>query len=118
MLDLEDDPDAAVAREIEDVAQAQYGIDVVVRGARGPDRRDALAAAEGLQLRPREVLREPAVRRSPSITFDVRRAANSARVETSVVAEISFSCRTTSTPSFEGTTSGSTASTPAAIARR
>jgi hypothetical protein len=52
----------------------------------------------------------------PSTVFVVRRSANSGRSATSVVPEISFSCRTTSTPSRETTTSGSTASTPMANA--
>jgi hypothetical protein len=47
----------------------------------------------------------------------VRREANSARLATSVVPEISFSCRSTSTPSRVGTMSGSIASAPIAIAR-
>ena len=37
---------------------------------------------------------------APSIVFVVRRSANSGRSATSVVPEISFSCRTTSTPSL------------------
>ena len=45
---------------------------------------------------------------TPSIVFVVRRAANSGREATSVVPEISFSCRATRTPSFVGTRSGST----------
>jgi hypothetical protein len=44
----------------------------------------------------------------PSITFVVRRSANSGRDATSVVPEISFSCRATSTRSFVETRSGST----------
>ena len=56
------------------------------------------------------------VHATPSIVLVVRRSANSGRSATSVVPEISFSCRTTSTPSRETTTSGSTASTPWASA--
>jgi hypothetical protein len=48
------------------------------------------------------------VRETPSITLVVRRPANSGRVATSVVPEISFSCRATSTPSLVETRSGST----------
>jgi hypothetical protein len=43
----------------------------------------------------------------PSITLVVRRSANSGRSATSVVPEISFSWRVTSTPSEVLTTSGS-----------
>ena len=53
---------------------------------------------------------------APSTDFVVRREANSGREATSVVPEISFSCRTTGTPSSESTTSGSTASAPSAKA--
>jgi hypothetical protein len=53
---------------------------------------------------------------TPSTGFVVRRCANSGRSATSVVPEISFSCRTTATASFVKTTSGSTASTPIASA--
>jgi len=45
---------------------------------------------------------------TPSIAFVVRRTANSGRLATSVVPEISFSCRATRTPSFVDTRSGST----------
>jgi hypothetical protein len=44
----------------------------------------------------------------PDTTLVVRRPANSMREATSVVAEISFSCRATSTPSAVATRSGST----------
>jgi hypothetical protein len=45
---------------------------------------------------------------TPSIVFVVRRAANSGRVATSVVSEISFSWRATRTRSRVMTRSGST----------
>ena len=53
---------------------------------------------------------------APSIVFVVRRPANSGRSATSVVPPISFSWRTTSTPSRVKTMSGSTASAPSASA--
>ena len=53
---------------------------------------------------------------TPSIRLVVRRPANSGCAATSVVPEISFSCRSTSTPSFVATMSGSTASAPSAKA--
>ena len=59
---------------------------------------------------------QPVISR-PSIVFVRRRAANSGRSATSVVEPISFSWRTTATPSALKTTSGSTASTPSASAR-
>ena len=52
----------------------------------------------------------------PSITLLVRRAANSGRLATSVVAEISFSCRATRMPSWVGTRSGSMKSAPSSMA--
>ena len=48
------------------------------------------------------------VSETPSIAFVVWRSANSGRVATSVVVEISFSWRATRTPSFVDTRSGST----------
>ena len=53
----------------------------------------------------------------PSTVFVVRRPANSARLATSVVCEISFSWRTTSTWSLVGTRSGSIQSAPACTAK-
>ena len=44
---------------------------------------------------------------TPSMVLVARRPANSGRFDTSVVPEISFSCRATSTPSFVDTRSGS-----------
>ena len=44
---------------------------------------------------------------TPSITLVVLRLANSGRVATSVVPEISFSCRAINTPSLVETKSGS-----------
>ena len=52
----------------------------------------------------------------PSMVFVVRRSAKRACSATSVVPEISFSWRSTSTPSFVATMSGSTASAPRAKA--
>jgi hypothetical protein len=77
----------------------------------------SLPAAQRLQLVPREVLGEPAFVRDA--VDGLRRAAvgELGRAATSVVELISFSWRTTSTPSRENTTSGSTASTPRARAR-
>ncbi len=55
---------------------------------------------------------------APSITFVVRRPANSGWLATSVVPPISFSWRATSTPSFVETRSGSMKSAPCSAARR
>jgi hypothetical protein len=52
------------------------------------------------------------VKAIPSTTFVVRLSANSGREATSVVLEISFSWRATSTPSLVETMSGSTKSAP------
>jgi len=53
----------------------------------------------------------------PSMVFVVRRSANSGRAATSVVPPISFSWRTTSTPSRLMTRSGSMKSAPCSMAR-
>ena len=123
VLDLEDDADLAplverASRTRSSTSRSRrIGCWSSKRRARRPDLRQPLPAAQRRELVPGEVLGEPAGQLAPSTVFVVRRSANSGRSATSVVAEISFSCRTTSTPSFETTMSGSTASTPIARAR-
>jgi len=86
----------------------------------------AVPRSRGRRSRARSVLSSASVKSSvnqpvmsvPSIVLAVRREANSGRLATSVVPEISFSWRQTRTPSFVATRSGSTKSAPCSIARR
>ena len=86
----------------------------------------AVPRSSGSRSRARSVLSSASVKSSvnqplteaPSTVFVARRAANSGRLATSVVPEISFSWRQTRTPSFVATRSGSTKSAPCSIATR
>ena len=89
-----------------------------------PSKRALSGRTSGIRSRTVRVLSSSQVKSSvnqpvmetPSMRAVRRRSANSGRSATSVVPEISFSWRTTSTPSLVATTSGSTASHPIRIA--
>ncbi len=85
---------------------------------------NAVSRSSGSRSRARRVRSSASVKSSvnqpsfarPSTSLAVRRSANSGRDATSVVPEISFSCRATSCPSRVDTTSGSMKSAPSSIA--
>ena len=119
VLGLRHDPDRLarcgprLPRQVEDLGQRR---DLVAArrtrcwpaGSRAaaPSRRSVRSSA-----RVKSSVNQP-VTSTPSMVLVVRRLANSARVDTSVVPLISFSCRATSTPSEVLTTSGSITSAP------
>jgi hypothetical protein len=92
MLELGDHPQHPIVAicgfvdQAEEVAQAQHRIPTVETRARLPQRAEALSGSQGRELRPREILGEPAreqlavdlARRSPAREFgasgDIRRA--------------------------------------------
>lgn len=59
VLDLEHDADSALAREVEHIAQQEHRLGVVVRGTRGPQGGDPLAAAQRHEFGRGEIFGEP-----------------------------------------------------------
>ena len=124
LLSIIDEQSGRLGRELIMVAEIKHATHFASAGL--PLHELFAARSLGRRSRARSVRSSPQVKSSvnqpvssvPSITFVVRRPSNSGCRATSVVPEISFSCRSTSTPSRVATMSGSTASAPRAKASR